>query len=35
MRLSAEATVDYFEHLSHNPTDPNPWLALFYDKSIS
>lgn len=27
-------TVDYFEHLEHNPRDPNPWHALFLDHSI-
>ncbi|MDN5203823.1 hypothetical protein QQ008_20700 [Fulvivirgaceae bacterium BMA10] len=26
--------VDYFERLEHNPNDPNPWQALFLDKSI-
>ncbi len=26
--------VEYFETLEHNPKDPNPWQALFYDKSI-
>lgn len=27
-------TIDYFEHLEHNPRDPNPWHALFLDHSI-
>ena len=26
--------VDYFETLEHDPKDPNPWQALFFDKSI-
>lgn len=27
-------SVDYFEQLEHNPNDPNPWQALFWDRSI-
>ncbi len=26
--------VEYFEQLPHDPNDPNPWQALFFDKSI-
>jgi hypothetical protein len=26
--------VEYFEHLEHNPRNPNPWMALALDKSI-
>jgi hypothetical protein len=26
--------VDYFEQLEHDPKDPNPWQALFFDRSI-
>jgi hypothetical protein len=26
--------VEYFEQLEHDPKDPNPWQALFYDKSV-
>jgi hypothetical protein len=29
-----KSNIDYFENLEHNPKDPNPWQALFYDKSI-
>ena len=26
--------TEYFENLPHDPNDPNPWQALFLDKSI-
>jgi hypothetical protein len=26
--------VEYFENLEHDPKDPNPWMALYFDKSI-
>lgn len=27
-------SVAYFEQLDHNPRDPNPWQALYFDRSI-
>lgn len=27
-------SIEYFQQLEHNPEDPNPWQALFWDRSI-
>jgi hypothetical protein len=27
-------SIEYFEQLEHDPKDPNPWQALFWDRSI-
>ena len=27
-------SIDFFETLEHDPRDPNPWQALFFDNSI-
>jgi len=29
-----KASTEYFQQLEHDPEDPNPWQALFYDRSI-
>nr|WKN38163.1 hypothetical protein K4G66_05550 [Tunicatimonas sp. TK19036] len=28
------SSIDYFDRLEHDPQDPSPWQALFYDRSI-
>ncbi len=29
-----QTSTEYFQQLEHDPLDPNPWQALFYDRSI-
>jgi hypothetical protein len=32
--LNVVKSVAYFEQLEHDPRDPNPWQALYFDRSI-